>query len=265
MDLNHYISSGILEAYALGLATEQEVKEVECLSSIYPEIQAHLQELDQHLIELTTRYQLKPSRHVKESTFAELDREFARTITSTSTTSTKTEQKQRSIQPWWIAACIALLAAVGYLFFQNQQFQNQLNDQQAQLEQSQKQFSDAQQELTIANEKSEIITHPNTKQVQLASSENESEFLANVFWNAEQSRFLVSNNLPKAPAGKQYQFWAIVNGNPQDMGVMPLDDNADYTNSISFETVDAFAITLEDEGGSPTPNMDQLKAIGTIA
>ena len=49
MDIKEYISSGILESYVLGNASEQERREVECISSIYPEIRQELDALSRSL------------------------------------------------------------------------------------------------------------------------------------------------------------------------------------------------------------------------
>lgn len=263
MDLEYYISSGILESYALGLASEQEVKEVECLSSIYPEIQEHLVELDQTLIALTDKYKLAPPVEVKDQVMKRLDIEFSRKITpDTTTRSDKKESKTFQLQLLWAAASIALLAACVYFFVKNQQLDDVIDQQASQIEQNENQLATVQQQYDQMNNKASIVTSPSTSEIQLASTANENQILANVYWNAENGQFLLTNQLPAAPTGKQYQFWAIVDGEPQDMGVIPLENQADYFNEINFASVDAFAITLEEEGGSPTPNLDQLKAIG---
>lgn len=46
MDTHQYIASGVLEAYLLGLASEEEQHEVQQMKVIYPEISAALNELE---------------------------------------------------------------------------------------------------------------------------------------------------------------------------------------------------------------------------
>jgi hypothetical protein len=46
MNIQAYIESGILEEYVLGTVSPQEKQEVECMASIYPEIQQELQILE---------------------------------------------------------------------------------------------------------------------------------------------------------------------------------------------------------------------------
>ena len=68
-------------------------------------------------------------------------------------------------------------------------------------------------------------------------------------------------SLPAAPAGRQYQLWAIVNGQPLDAGMLR-DTKMQVQQMKAFAQADAFAITLEKSGGSPTPTMSALYVMG---
>ena len=59
MNINDYISSGILEQYVLGDISPQEKKEVECMSHIYPELQEELLKCKLHSKVLLWIMQLK--------------------------------------------------------------------------------------------------------------------------------------------------------------------------------------------------------------
>jgi anti-sigma-K factor RskA len=77
-----------------------------------------------------------------------------------------------------------------------------------------------------------------------------------LFWNTKTKEVYVGGmQLPEAPSGKQYQLWAIVNGNPVDAGVL---SEAQLQKMKTFEKAEAFAVTLEKEGGSPTPTMEAM-------
>ncbi|NJO86835.1 MAG: anti-sigma factor [Lewinella sp.] len=83
--------------------------------------------------------------------------------------------------------------------------------------------------------------------------------------SAAKTVYFAANNLPAPPAGKQYQLWALVDGAPVDMGVLALTLNADELTAVPYiENAGAYAITLEDLGGHPSPNLDQLYVIGTL-
>jgi len=73
---------------------------------------------------------------------------------------------------------------------------------------------------------------------------------------------LLANKLPQAPSGKQYQLWALVDGKPVDAGM--IGDCNGLCRLKNIPRAQAFAITLEREGGSPTPTMDQMYVLGKV-
>ncbi len=87
---------------------------------------------------------------------------------------------------------------------------------------------------------------------------------ATLFWNTSSKNvYLVTSNLPPAPAGKQYQLWALVDGKPVDAGVLQDCDGLCQLKPV--EKAQAFAITLERAGGSPAPTLEQMYVIGNVA
>jgi anti-sigma-K factor RskA len=80
---------------------------------------------------------------------------------------------------------------------------------------------------------------------------------ATVYWSkGDGAAYVAMNALPKPPQGKQYQLWVIQNGKPVSMGVLP-DDMANTPGmqkvNMAVMSADAFAISLEIAGGSPSP------------
>lgn len=243
---------------------------MECLSSIYPEIKDHLVEIDQQLISITDQLSETPHPRVKEAIFAQFDeQEFPRIDAEKSKGKVQSIDSQQSKsfnwQPIWAAASTLLLIAASYFLYQNSKLSNQLDEQLAVNQQTEERLQALSEENATVSKKASLVTHQQTKYIALASPSGEtSEKKAEVYWNPEKQEFLLSNYLPTPPEGKQYQFWAIVDGAPQDMGVIPISENAQVINDIQYDSVDAFAITLEDEGGSPTPTLDQMQAIGKL-
>ena len=72
------------------------------------------------------------------------------------------------------------------------------------------------------------------------------------------------NELPKPRADKQYQLWAIVDGKPVDAGVFDVDGGAAFVKLKNIPNAQAFAITLENKGGSASPHMDALYVMGKV-
>ncbi len=79
-----------------------------------------------------------------------------------------------------------------------------------------------------------------------------------VYWDTTtHDVFLLVNNLPKPASGKQYQVWALLNNQPIDLGLIDNDyfvkQNRLLIKAKNVQQAEAFAITLEDTGGNPTP------------
>ena len=73
-------------------------------------------------------------------------------------------------------------------------------------------------------------------------------------------------NLPPVPTGKQYQLWAIVDGTPVDMGVFDVSIGPENFMEVQhIENPQAFAVTVENEGGSPTPTLEEMVVIGNVS
>jgi anti-sigma-K factor RskA len=90
-----------------------------------------------------------------------------------------------------------------------------------------------------------------------------------VYWNTQTKQVSVDiKSLPTLPANQQYQLWSLVDGKPVDAGVF----EADTTNSVqalqrlnrSIGRADAFAVTVEKRGGSPTPTLSTLLALTPV-
>lgn len=72
MDVKAYIESVILEQYALGEVTDQERREVDCLSKIYPEVITALVEAEQDLESIARAGAVKAPAGMKVNIIAEL-------------------------------------------------------------------------------------------------------------------------------------------------------------------------------------------------
>ncbi|HPZ88874.1 MAG TPA: anti-sigma factor, partial [Flavihumibacter sp.] len=62
--------------------------------------------------------------------------------------------------------------------------------------------------------------------------------------------------------GKQYQLWAIVNGKPQNAGLLQNCNEFCYLSTNS--NAQAFAITLEKTGGSEEPTLTEMLVLGQV-
>ena len=106
----------------------------------------------------------------------------------------------------------------------------------------------------------DVVTNKYAMPVVLNGTPHSPDALAKIFWMKNTGQVYVDpTNLPKAPSGMQYQLWGIVNGKPVSGGMIETSKGIYHIQKMnSFGKVDAFAITLEKAGGSPTPTMDQM-------
>ena len=106
-----------------------------------------------------------------------------------------------------------------------------------------------------------LTLNPNVKMAAMKGLKVSPASFATVFWDTTSNDvYLQVNNLPKPASDKQYQLWAIFDGQPVDVGMI---DNDIFTGEkkllLQMKNVrgaQAFAITLEKKGGNPTPQGD---------
>ena len=85
-----------------------------------------------------------------------------------------------------------------------------------------------------------------------------------VAWSPVKKKVMIDMagmKLPATDEEHQYQLWAIVDGKPVDAGMLK-DAKNRVQQMKTFERADAFAITLERQGGSPVPTVEAMYVMG---
>jgi anti-sigma-K factor RskA len=110
----------------------------------------------------------------------------------------------------------------------------------------------------------EMMADPAMAMIKMPDVSGSNKNLATVFWDTRNKDvYVMPNKLPKAVTGKQYQLWAMVDGKPVDAGL--LDDTCNGVCKMkNIPKAQAFAITLENQGGSATPDMNALFVLGKV-
>ena len=266
MDIKEYISSGILESYVLGAASDQEQREVQCLSSIYPEISEALRVLEADMESFAKSIAITPPVSLKESILAAIKNvPQDGVIQKASSVQTEAPAQETSMtamktkRPWLAAASLAALIGITAIFFVKQ------NDQNKEMVALEQQVKDAQSSATKLGDLNAMLAQAGTRKIELKGTENQPDANVSVFWNEEtQDVAFTVNNLPELPSDKDYQLWAIVDGKPTDMGVM------DYKGAVAaiikgdtkVAGAQAFAITIEPKGGSKDPTLSSMVVVG---
>lgn len=281
MDIKQYIESGILEGYVMGTNSKQEMQEVECMSSIYPELKKELNSIEESLEEYVKSIAITPPEGVKTNilnAIKNIEQDKVVSINKDTEQQTVQEKKTPVIKlnnyKYLAAASIILLFVISGLYISQNNSYNNLENQLSEI----KRDSDAlnkennlklsELEKNLANNISqqELILNSSTKSIDLAGTPVSPESKVRVYWNSSMEKMvLIKDNLPKPTSEKQYQLWAIADGKPVDLGVLAKEDNNLATTiNVNINNVQAFAITLEENGGNPTPNLEQLYVIGNV-
>ncbi|MBI6117072.1 anti-sigma factor [Salegentibacter maritimus] len=264
MDIKKYISSGILELYVYGALSEKESREVSRVLKKYPEVKTEVEEIEKALLNLSAATAPNNAEHLITSIKDKL------TGTSAKTTP---ERPVRTIS--WItysgwAASLLLLIGLFTFFNRTNNLREELRTAQARNVQMEEQIANARENAKDAEELLAIIRDKNVQRIPLRGQEVAPEAYASVYWNTrDNTAYIDAKDLPEPPRGKVYQVWSLTMQplTPTSIGLLA-DFKADDNKVFSLENQnqsEAFGITLEPEGGSETPTMDQLYVLGTVA
>ncbi|HEX9958856.1 MAG TPA: anti-sigma factor [Fibrella sp.] len=273
MNIPDYITSGILESYALGTVSDQERREVECLSAIYPEVRQELDRFTLALENYALMHSVAPPADLQDRirerlTFADPD------LSQDVTDETKVIPLQRErpvFQVAWLAAAAVGLVLIAFAYFLMSQLQQKraLADQMAAANtQLQTEMGQLRQQQTRDAQLLALLRQPGVETVRLAAAKPDgapADVL--VYWDREKKQVTLEvERLPELPADKQYQLWALVDGKPIDAGVFNnrVDRFALQQTNRPIRAADTFAITIEKTGGSPVPTLSALVALGKV-
>lgn len=254
MDVRAYIESGILELYVMEALPPAESREVEALAAQYPGIQAEIDAIRKTMAAYGATQATPPPPELKERILAQ--------VRAQTPASPRRPSRGRTLV--WAAALTAVALLAGYFLITCLQTGKELRElttrQQAlvsELEQVRGSRDDLRQKM-------DLLLNQDTKTIELDGLPISPQSQVVVYWNpAQQATFLLIKNLPPPPPGKQYQLWAIVDKNPVDAGVF--DSVAGSLQTMkAIARAEAFAVTLENAGGSPTPTLDQMYVLGEI-
>lgn len=267
-----------MELYANGLASPEEIREVEAMAEQHPEVRQELDAIQKTLEAFSNLHGVQPPAGLKDKIMQRLEgapkgnskskpssdkahdqpREYESRTTS--------ETNIASIATWILGLALLGACVAVFLFWQQaERATAQVKAAQTQLEQQQKDCEAEKAKANKINEQFIAIRHWGTKPVQMKGTELGGDAFAVVYWNnVKKSALLDVVKLPEPAADKQYQLWAIVDGKPTDMGVFELAATPGLQEVPFINNPQAFAVTLEPKGGSPTPTMDQMYVVGSV-
>lgn len=73
MELDHYIESGIIESYALGLATASEIEELQHMRKLYPELNTEIRMVERRMEMVALTEGVQPPSKLKDRIFQRIN------------------------------------------------------------------------------------------------------------------------------------------------------------------------------------------------
>ncbi|MEH6679335.1 MAG: anti-sigma factor [Sediminicola sp.] len=262
MDINEYITSGILELYVAGTLSEKENFEVAQNANAHPEIKAEIEAIEAAVLALS---RAAAPKGAKNKGFKDI---LQRIGLAGKVVDLEPERTNWLAYTGWAAS---LLLAVGLLWVYNQntQLKSEMEVVSRNNEVLEQQIAEASSSLESSQELLATIRDRNIEVVPLAGQTVAPDSYAKVYWNKQEQRvFIDAQGLPEPPEGMVYQVWSLTMSplTPTSMGLLEDfegDDNKVFALANPNET-EAFGITLEPAGGSETPTMEQLYTLGAI-
>lgn len=270
MDIQEFLMSGAVESYVLGLSDPAEMREMEILSAHHAEIRQAIAAFELQLEQDALNSAVAPPAALKDKVMEALQKEGMKLYTTQPQTAAPVAkvvslEAPKSVR-WLrgaIAACIILLIGSAMLNFYYYSQYRKFNNQYTELL--------AKQNVLMADNKvmqASFKTITDTAMVQVpmkAPTADKAGSMATILWDSRtKDVFLMVNHLPTPVAGKQYQLWAIVDGKPVDAGMVDMNVQSGLIKMHNIPSAQAFAITLEKAGGSPTPTMEEMYVLGKV-
>jgi len=266
VNIKEYIESGILEAYALGALEDGERAEVEHNIAMYPELATELAAIEETMLKMAEEQAVTPPDFMLERIWIDLNEEaptanakveepviVPKTVPLVQHATTKPSWQRAAV---WAAVVVSVLTNIVLLSQRNSS-----REQQDILAARVDSMNAAQQQLAATlnayKKEKEILATPGMQTIVMRKDGNNS-MAGMVYWSKDKGdTYLALHNMPMPPKGKQYQLWVIQDGKPVDMGVISNDMVArgGIMQKIPMAVLSgqAFAISLEKEGGNPTP------------
>lgn len=261
MNIEEYISSGKLEQYLLGLLTEGEAREVEQVVVAYPEVRAELNAMEDALTQYAIAKGIPMPKELPDRIIKRLE---LLDKPSPGTQQASTAGGRKGGGNWGLVLGLLLAGAIIGLFLlwsNNNRLQEDNQQLQAQLQTVQDSCAVIQDDLNQLTLQLAILRSEGNQTYIMRGTPANPGAIANVYYNRQDRRaFLDIRELPPPPAGQQYQLWGIGANGPISMDVfnLPPTDSIQFIEVPFIDNVGTFAVSLEPEGGSPSPTAVHL-------
>ncbi len=258
MDVKEYISSGIIELYVMSALSPLEMKEVEQMAASHPEVAEEISRVQETLNEYAGTHARNPRPSLRA--------EIMKAVENSSNVKTgkviEMSSPARGTFRLLVAACLFIMlvsgATIYTLYSRWKDAENKyalLLDEKNVLAQN---YDMVKNSYDKASTDMAVMRSEDAKMITLMATDSSKRYMARVYWNHQTHlAFIDVLSLPVPVAGKQYQLWALAGGKPIDAGVFTMDTTGMHQMKAIMDA-DAWAVTLEPEGGSVSPTLTQM-------
>ena len=222
----------------------------------HPDVAAELAEITASIETYAHAQAMVPGPDVKEKIFARINEANNGKITPPYSP-VNTGTAKGMVAPMWRAAAAASIILLMGSIALNVVTYNKYNNTDKELIAARNTLDTFEEKNKLMEADMDVVQSRYSVPVALKGLEAAPEANAKIFWMQNTGEvFIDPSNLPEAPAGKRYQLWGIVDGKPVDGGMILTSKQGDryrIQKMKTFGKAEAFAVTLEDEKGNPTP------------
>jgi anti-sigma-K factor RskA len=250
MNGRDYISSGIVEQYVLGLCSSTEREEIDALRKTDVVlndaiIQFEIQ-FEHEMLRQTARPNLETDNKIIEL-ISNLGSAPVRQISQTSNNNKKFK--------WYRSIAAAAILLLGASIFINYLLYSKNAKQQQEIAALSKPIA---MPVTLPVSDFKILQDPTITPIAMYGVGYHSICRCTMFWDKKTGKVhIMIHHLPKSSEKQDYQLWANVNGKYVSVGIV---NDGIRDRFIEMDNMPAgassFIVTLENAGGSATPNED---------
>lgn len=257
MDIKDYISSGVVEMYAMHALGPQEKSEFEQKLLLYPELKRELLKVQESLDDYASSFATNPRPELRFKLLQSI--EPAKKSKKEQKNSAPVKENNFLTYKYLIAACLAALVVSTFASWFFYSRWNEAEDRYTSLLNDKNQL--AMNYNLVKNEFDKnandlfIIRDQDMKVIQLLSNDTSKHSEVRLYWNKNlHESYLDMISLPIPDEGFQYQLWSVVKGKPVDAGIIEFSVSG-IQRMKDVTEADSWLVTLEPNGGSITPNL----------
>lgn len=261
MDIQKYIASGILEDYALHLLSEEERREVEQNLAKYTALRTELNAIEDALSSFAKAHEQPLSEELSKNILTEID-DLEKKKDQTTNNRYPSRFKTLLVLVSLMLSGVAVVLAIRTSAIKEENLS--LKSQLEAYENLQDSLRDS---IVILQLRLEAFREKCDQVIILEGTRKSPDAIAFVIFDSlDNKAYLDIIDLPRPPIDKQYQLWAFVENNPNNLGV--IDSELPLRTLIEIPIVPGtggFVITLESQGGNHQPTISEMYAIGIVS